>query len=147
MDTYALIATVLWTGFFICVIAVPVAALAMRHGHRSTALVILLAASLGLLVFSGIAGFSIGRLTALLPMLVIGYMAGLGRGRWFVLGGLLTAVLAYLAFSWYLTPLASLGGWFDAVFGSWGILAYFPLAVLVFAAAMATDPSTARRPA
>jgi hypothetical protein len=114
-----------------------------RHQHRVAALAFLLISALGLLTFSEIAGFSIGRMTALIPVLITGYIGAMGRGKKAVSASLMAATLLYLAFSWLLTPFVSYGGVWGAVFGSWGILLYAIASVGAFGWAMSRPPKEA----
>lgn len=132
VDEYILIAAILWGGFGLLVIAAAAGVVLAWRGQRGAALGLLLASSLGLLVFSAIGGFSIGRFTAVVPVLLSGYKAGMGRGRITVGACLLGAALLYIAFSWFLTPLVSTGGILSTVLSGWGILLYIVVAIAAF---------------
>ncbi len=104
------------------------------RSRRGLAITLLFAGAAVLLVFSFAAGFSIGRDTALLPVLYTGYLASLGggsRGAW-----LAVAALIYLLFSWLFAPMVVSFPVLWPILGAWGILLYAALAVmaLLFAA-------------
>ena len=91
-----------------------------RQG-RGAALGLLFGSAVALLLFSFIAGFSIGRITAALPVLISGYMVAMDRDPMVVAAWLLAAAVFYLACSWLLTPLVRVGGVFAVVLGFWAI--------------------------
>ncbi len=101
---------------------------------------LLFIAVLGTLAFSFIGGFSIGRFTALIPVLAIGYILGMGRGPIAIVGLLVGAALLYLAFSWLFTPLVLMGGPFPFLFGAWAIPVYAILGLVAFLWAIAKPP-------
>jgi hypothetical protein len=139
MDQYQLVATVLWGCFQASIVAI-IAGLVAQHRHqRGLALTLLFFAVLGTLAFSFVGGFSIGRFTAVIPVLVIGYVVGMDRGPVAVTSCLLGAAFVYLACSWLFTPLVT-GGAFSFVFGFWAIPAYAILALAAFGWAVAKPP-------
>jgi hypothetical protein len=140
VDGWQLVADVLWTGFWLSLIASAVSVLLARHGHRQQALVLLFIAVLWTLVFSFLGGFSIGRFTAAIPVLLIGYMVGMGRGAMVVGRALIVAAAFYIAFSWLLIPLASVGDPLAVVFGAWGIPAYLAAAIAAFTWSLMNPP-------
>ena len=147
MDQYQLVAAVLWGGFQVSII-VLVAGLFAQHRHRrGLALTLLFFAVLGTLAFSFVGGFSIGRFTAVIPVLVIGYVVGMGRGPVAVTSCLLGAAFIYLACSWLFTPLVLSGGAFSFVFGFWAIPVYATLALAAFGWAVAKPPRRRGAPA
>ena len=141
MDQYQLIAAILWGGLQLSLIALIAGLLAQHRGRRNLALTLLLISVLGTLGFSFVGGFSVGRLTAIIPVLVIGYVVTIGRGPAAALSGVLAAALTYVAFSWLFTPLVLTGGPLAFVFGFWAIPFYAILALAAFAWAFAKRPS------
>lgn len=97
------------------------------------ALVLLVTAELGTLAFSFISGFSIGRFTAIIPVLLSGYVIGIGRSRVAVGAFLFGAAALSFFCSWLLTPVGFSGGLAALLFGFWAIPLYVvrPFRVLV----------------
>ena len=124
-----LMAGVLWMGFGLSIVAAVVSVRLSMRGRREQALSLLFLAVLGTLAFAYVGGFSVGRFTGLIPVLFIGYMVGMGRGRMVVVGCLVIAVIVYILISWLLTPLVAVGGPLAVVFGAWGIPTYLVVAV------------------
>jgi hypothetical protein len=141
MDYHQLIAELLWTGFAICVIGIFAGVQLAWRGHRNAALGLLLACALGTSAFSLVAGFSVGRFTALIPALVTGYMFGMGRGWPIVTAGLVVALATYVSFSWMLTDLMFQGGIFSLVFGAWAIPTYAIAALAAYAVSVTHPPA------
>jgi hypothetical protein len=136
MDQYQLVADALWSGFALSIVAAVSGVLVARHGYRGAALGLLFASALGTLAFSFIAGFSVGPFTALIPVLITGYMAGMGRGRRTVAECLLAATIVYLAASWLLSPVGF-------VFVAWPISLYLGTAIVAFGWALLRPPAEA----
>src|SRR5436853_6863752 len=105
MAQYHLIAAILWGGLQLSLIALIARLLAQHRGRRNLALTLLLISVLGSLGFSFVGGFSVGRLTAIIPVLVIGYVVTIGRGPAAALSGVLAAALTDAVFSWLCPPL------------------------------------------
>lgn len=137
MDQYELLAAILWTVFAGCIVGLIAGVVVAQHRpQRRLALVLVLVSILGILAFSFIGGFSIGRFTALFAVLGIGYVVAMGRGPFVVAGCLVGAGLLYLACSWLLTDLVLRGGIYALLFGAWAIPTYAVLAVAAFFWAM-----------
>jgi hypothetical protein len=127
-----LVAAVLWAGLAICIIGALAGVQLAWRGHRNIALSFLLTAALGMSAFSLIAGFSIGRFTAVVPALLAGYMLAVGRGWLITLAALVGALVMYIACSWMLTALLYQGGIFELIFGAWAIPLYAVAALMTF---------------
>jgi len=140
LNQYELVAAILWGGFQVALIALIAGVLAHRRRRRGLALSLLLISFIGTLGFSFVGGFSIGRFTALIPVMVTGYVAGMGRGAAILAACLLGAGVTYMAFSWVLTPLGMAGGVFSYVFGAWALPLYAILGVVAFSLAVARPP-------
>jgi hypothetical protein len=132
VDGHQLLAAVLWTGLAICIIGALAGVQLAWRGHRKIALAFLLTAALGMSAFSLIAGFSIGRFTAVVPALLAGYMVAVGRGWLITLAALVGALVIYIACSWVLTALLFQGGIFELIFGAWAIPLYAVAALMAF---------------
>lgn len=140
MDQYQLIAAILWVGFQLSIIALIAGLLAQHRGRRTLALTLLFISVLGILAFSFVGGFSVGRFTAIIPVLVIGYVVAMGRGPAITASCVFAAALTYVAFSWLFTPLVLIGGGFSLGFGFWAIPVYAILALAAFVWAFAKRP-------
>lgn len=122
------IAGLLWGMFWLAIVAAIVGVVLRHRQRRGAALGLLFESAVALLLFSFIAGFSIGRFTAALPVLISGYMVAMDRDPMLVAAWLLAAAVFYLACSWLLTPLVRVGGVFAVVLGLWAIPMYFGVA-------------------
>ena len=122
----------------VAIIAVIAGLLAQLRGRRRLALALFAFAVAWLLVFSFLGGFSIGRFTALIPLMVIGYVVGMGRGLAAVAGSLLAAALIYAAFSWLFY--SSAAGAFPLLFSAWAIPFYAVLGLTAFVWALSKPP-------
>jgi len=122
-------AGVLWGMFGLAIVAAIVGVLLRGRQRRGAALRLLFGSTVALLLFSIIAGFSVGRFTAVVPVLISGYMVALDRNPMVVAAWLLAAGILCLACSWLLTPLVLVGGVFAVVLGFWAVPLYFVVAV------------------
>ena len=146
MDPYQLIATILWSGFAVALIALLAGLLLAQAGHRNSALAFLFAAVAGTLTFSFIAGFSIGGFTAVIPVLVCGYVIGMGRGSKAVGTCVLGAAVVYLLLSWLVQPFVPSGSVLAIAFGFLAIPLYGVAAVAAFGWALLNPPRKDRSP-
>lgn len=140
MDRYQLLAAALWGGFQLSIVALIAGLIAHQRRRRVLALTLLFIAVVGTLAFSYAGGFSIGRFTAAIPVLVIGYVLAMGRGPAATAACVLAAGLTYVAFSWLFTPLALAGSWLSLVFMFWAIPAYAIFSLVAFGWAFARPP-------
>lgn len=135
MDQYALIATVLWTGLVVALLAAAAAPSAARHAGHPYALLLLFVATVYTLFFAILSGFSIGRHMALIPVLLTAWAVAFGRGWKLVVTALAIGAATYYAFSWLLTPILFAAGPdspLAVVLGAWGIPLYAALALAGF---------------
>lgn len=139
-----MIATVLWAAFTAAIVGAAVGLNWAFTDRRSSGLGLLFAITLMLLGFSLAAGFSIGRFTTAIPVLLVGAMVGVGRGWVAVLALLLVAAATYLACSWLLTPLMLEGRLPLWLFGAWAIPLYGLLALIGFSVSLLIPPGSAR---
>ncbi len=137
MDPYLLIAELLWTGLGLAVIALGAGVALAHSAHRTVAIVLLAVAEFGTLSFSFIGGFSIGRFTALIPVLVTGYVMALGHSRLTVGACLIGSAVVYGLCSWWFIPLVLHGGVLAMLFGFWAIPLYGAFATFAFGSALA----------
>ena len=82
--------------------------------------------------FSLIGGFSVGRFTAVIPVLLTSYMLAMDRGRLMTMAALVGALAVYIACSWMLSVLLFQGGIFELIFGAWAIPLYAVAAVVAY---------------
>jgi hypothetical protein len=146
MDYHQLIAELFWIGFALCAIGIFAGVQLAWRGHRNAALGLLLVCALGTSAFSLVAGFSVGRFTALIPVLVTGYMFSMGRGWPIVTAGLVMALAIYVSFSWMLTDLMFQGGIFALIFGAWAIPTYAIAAFAAYAVSVTHPPAQRAMP-
>ena len=139
MDEYQLIAEALRSDFGLYIVVSTAGVLLARRGHRHAALALLFIAVLGTLAFSVVGEFSVGRFTTAIPVLVSGYVLGMGR-RPMVVASRTFAAVVYLAFSWLLTPLVLSGGLLGVVFGAWGIPFYLLAVIAAFGWSFVNPP-------
>jgi hypothetical protein len=95
-----------------------------------------------LLGFSFLAGFSIGRFTAAIPVLLIGAMIGIGRGWLALLASLLVATAMYVVCSWLLTPVMVSGELPLWLFGAWAIPLYGLFALIALSVSLSLSPGS-----
>ena len=144
MEFWAVVATVLWTSFAAALVGTAVGVTVVNRGRRLAGLSLLLASALVQLAFSFAAGFSIGRFTAAIPVLLIGTMLAVGRGWPAVLVAISASLAIYFACSWLLTPLEFEGGLLAWLFDFWAIPLYAVLALASFGVAAARTPQASR---
>jgi len=137
-------AQVAWGGFYAALLAASVGILAGHRGRPRIALGFLGTSALVLLLFSMIGGFSVGRVTILLPVLIGGYVLGMGRGWVAVFSGILIATIVYLLGSWWLTDTLN-GAALGIILAFWGAPIDFAFLLVAFAMAVA-NPSFRHRP-
>ena len=138
MDQHESIAAIAWIGFQASIVALIAGLLAQLRGRRNLALALFAFAVAWLLFFSFLGGFSIGRFTTLIPVIVLGYVVGMGRGPAAVAGSLLGAALVYTAFSWlFYAPIA---GAIPLLFSAWAIPFYAILGLAAFVWSLLSPP-------
>jgi hypothetical protein len=129
---WQVIAVLLWTGLAVTIIAAIAGVRLGWRGRRNLALGLLLFAALGTSAFSLIGGFSVGRFTAVIPVLLTSYMLAMDRGRLMTMAALVSALAVYIACSWVLSVLLFQGGIFELILGAWAIPLYAVAAVIAY---------------
>ncbi|MDQ6885119.1 MAG: hypothetical protein M3077_12945 [Candidatus Dormibacteraeota bacterium] len=125
---FAILALASLTIFLVGALAgVPLLAQSYRRG-----LAVLSIATSGGFVFSFLAGFSIGRLTALLPLVLTAYAVTYRRLGMVQLAGHLAAIAIYVLLSWVLA----------GEIYYWGIQIELPLCLIAYLVAGALPRST-----
>ncbi len=112
----------------------------LERRYRS-ALALLFVATLGGFVFSFIAGFSIGRFTALLPLVLTAFAVTYGRSARLQLTAHATAVGLYIVLAWVIPE--RVGFWGMRV-GFWGIHIELPLCAIAYTIAFLYPPHASR---
>ena len=98
------------------------------------ALVTLLLVTIAGFAVSFVGGFSIGRFTAVLPLLLTAFAVTYARALWQQVAAYLAATLIYLLFAWVIP---------DQVH-YWGIQFELPICLVAFAVALRFPPVQAR---
>ena len=98
------------------------------------ALVTLLLVTIAGFAVSFVGGFSIGRFTAALPLLLTAFAVTYGRALWLQVAAYLAAILIYVLFAWVIP---------DQVH-YWGIQFELPICLVAFAVALRFPPVQAR---
>jgi hypothetical protein len=119
--------SIAWGSLALFVGGFAVGATLLERKYRRGLAVLALATVAGF-VFSFLAGFSIGRFTAVLPMLVTAFATSRGRSSYVLAAALLVAVGLYVLLAWLLPVLY------------WGIHIELPLCLLAYAAAYLVPP-------
>ncbi len=130
------LAIIAWTPLAIFVggswIGIPLLGRAYRR-----ALATLVVATTGGFVFSFLAGFSIGRFSALLPLLVTAFAVTYGRAVRLQVAAYVAALLIYLLFAWMIPEQVHY----------WGIQFELPICLLAYVVALRFPPPVpARQP-
>ena len=128
------LAIIAWTPLAIFVggswIGIPLLGRAYRR-----ALATLVVATMGGFVFSFLAGFSIGRFTALLPLLVTAFAVTYGRAVRLQVAAYVAALLIYLLFAWMIPEQVHY----------WGIQFELPICLLAYVGVLRFPPPQATR--
>jgi hypothetical protein len=107
----------------------------MLERRYRPALALLFLATFGGFVFSFIAGFSIGRFTALLPLVLTAFAVTYGRSARLRLAAHATAVGLYIVLAWLIPERV----------GFWGIHIELPLCTIAYGIAFLYPPHASRR--
>lgn len=121
--------SVAWGSLAIFVLGFALGAMLLERSYRR-ALAILMLATLGGFVFSFLAGFSIGRFTTVLPLLVTAFATTRGRSMYLQSGAFAAAIAIYVLFAWIVSEEVPY----------WGIHIELPLCLLGYLAAYVFTP-------
>jgi hypothetical protein len=97
------------------------------------ALTTLLLVTIAGFAFSFLGGFSIGRFTAILPLLLTAFAVTYGRAVWLQVAAYLAAISIYVLFAWMIPEQVHY----------WGIQFELPICVLAYAVALRFPPPLA----
>src|SRR2546426_11772508 len=95
----------------------------------------LLVATIAAFVLSFLGGFSIGRFTAILPLLLTAFAVTYGRAAWLQLAAYLAAGFIYLLFAWMIPEQVHY----------WGIQLELPICLIASGLALLLPPAHLRR--
>ena len=99
------------------------------------ALTTLLLGTIAGFAFSFLGGFSIGRFSALLPLLLAAFAVTYGRAVWLQVAAYVAAILIYLLFAWLIPEQVHY----------WGIQFELPICLLAYVVALRFPPRQATR--
>ena len=85
--------------------------------------------------FSFLGGFSIGRFTAILPLLLTAFAVTYGRAAWLQLVAYLAAAFIYVLFAWMIPEQVHY----------WGIQLELPICLIAYGLALLLPPAHLRR--
>jgi len=95
----------------------------------------LLVATIAAFVLSFLGGFTIGRFTAILPLLLTAFAVTYGRAIWLQVAAYVAAILIYLLFAWLIPEQVHY----------WGIQFELPICLLAYGVALRFPPPQATR--
>ncbi|MEA2634271.1 MAG: hypothetical protein QOH92_1038 [Chloroflexota bacterium] len=130
MQTDAFVLGVIaWGSLALFLVGALVGTLFLERAYR-LALVIFAVATVGGFTFSFLSGFSIGRFTALLPLVVTAFAVTRDRNPRLQLAAQAAAIGIYIVLAWIIA----------AQVGYWGIQIELPLCLVAYAAALIFPP-------
>jgi hypothetical protein len=118
-----------WGSFVLFLVGALAGTLLIERAYR-LALAVFVVATVSGFTFSFIAGFSIGRFTALLPLVVTAFAVSRDRDPRLQLGAQAGAIAIYVLLAWLLAEQV----------GYWGIQLELPLCLIAYAAALTFPP-------
>jgi len=123
-----------WGSFAVFLVGALVGTLFLERAYR-LALAVFIVATVGGFTFSYLAGFSVGRFTALLPLVVTAFAVTRDRSVRLQLAAQVAAIGVYVLLAWIVAE--------EVHF--WGIQFMLPLCLVAYAAALIFPPG--RKPA
>jgi hypothetical protein len=130
----SVLGAIAWGSFGLFLVAVLIGTLLLERAYR-LALAVFVVATVSGFTFSFIAGFSIGRFTAVLPLVVTAFAVTRDRDPRLQLAAQAIAIAIYVLLAWILA----------AQVGYWGIQIELPLCLVGYAVALLFPPG--REPA
>ena len=118
-----------WGSLALFLVGTLIGALLLERAYR-IALVVFAVATVGGFTFSFLSGFSIGRFTAVLPLVVTAFAVTRDRNRRLQLAAQVAAIGLYVLLAWIIPERV----------GYWGIHLELPLCLVAYAAAMIKPP-------
>jgi hypothetical protein len=123
-----------WGSLALFLVGTLAGTLLLERAYR-VALAVFALATVGGFTFSFLSGFSVGRFTAVLPLVITAFAVTRDRDRRLQLAAQVAAIGIYILLAWIL----------DAQVGYWGIQLELPLCLVAYAAALIFPPRRATR--
>jgi hypothetical protein len=123
-----------WGSLALFLVGTVAGTLLLERAYR-VALAVFALSTVGGFTFSFLSGFSIGRFTAVLPLVITAFAVTRDRDRRLQLAAQVAAIGIYILLAWI----------FDAQVGYWGIHLELPLCLVAYAAALIFPPRRAAR--
>ena len=124
------LATTAWGTFALFLVGAMVGTILIERTYR-TALAVFVVATVSGFIFSFLAGFTIGRYTAVLPLIVTAFAVTRYRDPGLQLAAQAAAIGVYVLLAWILAEQVHF----------WGIQIELPLSLVAYAAAVAFPPA------
>ena len=124
-----MLGTVAWGSFVVFLVGAGVGTLYLERAYH-LALAAFAVATVGGFTFSLIAGFSIGRFTAVLPLMLTAFAVTRDRNPVLQLAAQAAAIGVYVGLAWIIAERV----------GYWGIHLMLPLCLVAYAAALVFPP-------
>jgi hypothetical protein len=124
------LATIAWGTFALFLVGAMVGTILIERTYR-TALAVFVVATVSGFIFSFLAGFSVGRFTAVLPLIVTAFAVTRYRDPRLHLAAQAAAIGVYVLLAWILAEQVHF----------WGIQIELPLSLVAYAAALAFPPA------
>jgi len=124
------LATIAWGTFALFLVGAMVGTILIERTYR-TALAVFVVATVSGFIFSFLAGFTIGRYTAVLPLIVTAFAVTRYRDPRLQLAAQAAAIGVYVLLAWILAEQVHF----------WGIQIELPLSLVAYAAALAFPPA------
>jgi len=133
---YVILGTVAWGSLIVFLVGAVVGTVYLERAYR-LALSVFAVATVGGFTFSLIAGFSVGRFTAVLPLMLTAFAVTRDRNPVLQLAAQAAAIGIYVVLAWIIAEQV----------GYWGIHLMLPLCLVAYAAALVFPPGrTMHRP-
>jgi|SRR3984893_3758712 len=126
---YVILGIVAWGSFVVFLVGAVVGTLYLERAYR-LALAVFAVATVGGFTFSLIGGFSVGRFTAVLPLMLTAFAVTRDRNRVLQLAAQVAAIGIYVVLAWIIAEQV----------GYWGIHLMLPLCLVAYAAALVFPP-------
>jgi hypothetical protein len=130
---YVILGTVAWGSLIVFLVGAVVGTVYLERAYR-LALSVFAVATVGGFTFSLIAGFSVGRFTAVLPLVLTAFAVTRDRNPVLQLAAQAAAIGIYVLLAWIIAEQV----------GYWGIHLMLPLCLVAYAAALVFPPGRTR---
>ena len=130
---YVILGTVAWGSLIVFLVGAVVGTVYLERAYR-LALSVFAVATVGGFTFSLIAGFSVGRFTAVLPLVLTAFAVTRDRNPVLQLAAQAAVIGIYVVLAWIIAEQV----------GYWGIHLMLPLCLVAYAAALVFPPGRTR---